>query len=389
MNKTVTTILKIVIGSILVAGILLGVYYGVSYYAEGNKMAEELEIGNDYMAAGDYLSAIAAYEAALEYEPENQDVRNAIAHAYVMLGGLYGSSDEAVDAYQNALLYNIENKNAYWGVANIFEERGEEDNMLSALNTGYANTGDENMNIKVENVMIERARIQAEEEARLAEEAELAKIEAAHNEILKKIYDCFAAGNIDDVKELLRTDEVKSFSDELVRADASYYYGDKDANGNRQGKGIACYMDGYVYYGDFAGNVRSGQGIWMRAVYSDSSAIGSFIFEGTFENDKPNGQGTATSNFYKDKIPSSEMIKQVIAGTYTDGLENGKMSLAGTTKAGAGVNYSYTSENGIAKKSSNEDSGIKGQYIIAKSSDGKSNLTSDGSLRGVEGFLEN
>ena len=41
-----------------------------------------------------------------------------------------------------------------------------------------------------------------------------------------------------------------------------------------------------------------------------------------------------------------------------------------------------------ASKASNDDSGVKGQYIIAKASDGKSNLTSDGSARGVEGFIE-
>ena len=64
------------------------------------------------------------------------------------------------------------------------------------------------------------------------------------------------------------------------------------------------------------------------------------------------------------------------------------MNLTGVAKSGASVKYTYKVENGVAVKSSNEDSQIKGQYIIAKSSDGKSNLTSDGSKRGVEGFLE-
>ena len=387
MNKTVATLLKIFIGIVLVAAILFGIYYGVSYYSVSNKMADELRIGNDQMAKGDYLSAIASYNAALEYDPENQDVRDAIAHAYVMLGGVYGSSDEAIDAYQNALLYNIENTNAYWGVANIFEERGEEENVLSALNTGYENTGDENMKIKVDNILAERERIRQEEEARLAEDAELAAIEEAHNAVLSKVYDAFKSGKLDDVKEVLRTDEVKDLVDEIVSDEVSYYYGDKDADGNRQGKGLAMYLDGYFYYGTFDKNVRSGQGTWMRAVYADSSAIGSYIFQGNWLNDLPNGEGTSTSNFYKDKISESELVKQVIKGNYKDGLENGRMSLSGSTKGGSSVQYTYTVEDGIAAKSSSDDSGIKGQYIIAKSSDGKSNLTSDGSLRGVEGFV--
>ncbi len=158
--------------------------------------------------------------------------------------------------------------------------------------------------------------------------------------------------------------------------------------GMRSGTGMAVYAAGYFYYGDFADAARSGNGIIIRAVYAESSAIGSFIFEGTFANDKPNGKGTATSNFYKDKISSAELVKQVITGEYVDGLENGSMTLNGLTKGGATVKYSYKAENGIAAKSSNDDSGIKGQYIIAKSSDGKSNLTSDGSKRGVEGFVQ-
>ena len=90
----------------------------------------------------------------------------------------------------------------------------------------------------------------------------------------------------------------------------------------------------------------------------------------------------------KDKIGEAGLSKQVITGEYVDGYENGTMNLTGVAKSGASVKYTYKVENGVAVKSSNEDSQIKGQYIIAKSSDGKSNLTSDGSKRGVEGFLE-
>ena len=60
MNKTVATILKIFIFLVLTGAILFGVYYGVSYRSEANKMAEELRVGQDFEAKGDYLSAIAS-----------------------------------------------------------------------------------------------------------------------------------------------------------------------------------------------------------------------------------------------------------------------------------------------------------------------------------------
>lgn len=388
MNQTAALVLKIVTAIVLVAAVLFGVYYGVSYFSDANKMAEELETGNQYMEAEDYQSAITAYDQALEYEPENEEVKAAIAHAYVMLAGTFGDSDEAVEAYQKALLYNVQNKNAYWGVANIYEGRADEDNVIVALQTGYDNTQDENMKIKIDNIQAERARIQAEEEAKAAEEAERAAAEEAHNGLLSELLTCFEAGNMDDVKELLRTEPYVDMADEIINSEDSFYYGDKNEAGEREGTGVGVYVNGYYYYGEYSGNVRSGKGVWIRAVYAESSAIGSYIFEGDWSTDMPNGSGTVTSNFYTDKIDSSGLAKQVITGNYTNGLEDGKMSLAGTTKGGSSVKYSYTSAEGIAKQSSKEDSGVKGQYIIAKSSDEKSNLTSDGSKRGVEGFLE-
>lgn len=388
MNQTAAFILKLITALVLVTAVMFGVYYGVSYFSDANKMAQELETGNQYMEEMNYLSAIEAYDRALEYEPENEAVKNAISHAYVMLGGTFGDSDEAVNAYQKALLYNIQNRNAYWGVANIYESREDEDNVLIALQTGYENTQDDNMKIKIDSIEAERARIKAEEEAKALEEAGRLAEEEAHNGLLSELLTCFEAGNMDDVKELLRTDPYMDMADEIINEEASFYYGDKNDSGEREGKGVAVYCNGYYYYGDFSGNVRSGKGIWIRAVYSESSSIGSFIFDGEWSSDLPNGSGSATSNFYTDKISSSELAKQVITGTYVNGLENGKMTLSGTTKGGGSVKYNYTSENGVAKQSSKEDSGVKGQYIIAQSSDKKSNLTSDGSKRGVEGFLE-
>ncbi|HOO28614.1 MAG TPA: tetratricopeptide repeat protein, partial [Lachnospiraceae bacterium] len=157
MNQTAALVLKIVTAIVLIAAVMFGVYYGVSYFSDSNKMAEELEIGNQYMEAEEYQAAIDAYDQALEYEPENEEVKSAIAHAYVMLAGTYGETDEAVEAYQKALLYNIENKNAYWGVANIYEGREDDENVIAALETGYENTQDENMKIKLDNIEAERA----------------------------------------------------------------------------------------------------------------------------------------------------------------------------------------------------------------------------------------
>lgn len=387
MNKTTSLVIKIVIATILVAGILVGVFFWRSFTSDANEVADIVNKGNAYMETECYPEAIESYEKALEYEPENTELKSALVKAYVLHAASLGETDEAILAYQNAINYDPTNRTPFWAVADIYENRGDEDAMMNTLRTGYEYTLDEDMKTKVDNIEAERARIQAEADAAAAEEAERLAEEAAHEEMLKPLAELFAAGDYDGIKDKVRTDEYKSLADGVI-GDNSYYCGDRDAEGKREGTGVAIYENGYYYYGEFHSNVRSGKGVWMRAVYADSSAIGSYIFEGQWSDDKPNGEGCATSNFYMDKIDSAGLIKQVIKGNYVGGLEEGTMSLAGTTKAGKGVTYTYKSAAGIAAKSSNDNSGVKGQYIIAKSKDETSNLTSDGSLRGVEGFIE-
>lgn len=389
MNNLVRNIIiGIVVVLLSVSGIFI-TYYLTVMRSDDNAIAVLINDGNEAMELSMYQEAIDKYNEAMEYEPESKELKEAIAHAYVMLAGTLGNGPEAISAYQNALTYNPLNTNAYWGMAGIYENNSDEDNLLLTLQTGYVNTNDTDMKIKADNIEIERARIKAEEEAAAQEEAERIALEESHNDKLSRLLELFKAEKVDmdKIKEMLRSEEFIEMVDEVI-GDNSFYYGDRDENNKRSGKGIAVYADGYFYYGDYSDDVRNGNGIYIRAVYAESSSIGSYIFEGEFKNDKPNGKGTATSNFYKDKIGEAGLSKQVITGEYVDGYENGTMNLTGVAKSGASVKYTYKVENGVAVKSSNEDSQIKGQYIIAQSSDGKSNLTSDGSKRGVEGFLE-
>ena len=390
MNKIVRNVIIGIVVALLAISALFITYYVTVMRSQDNAVAVLISEGNEFMDIASYQDAIEKYNEALEFEPESRELKDAICHAYIMLAGTLGNGPEAIQAYQNALTYNAANTNAYWGMASIYENNGDEDNVLMTLQTGYVNTNDSNMKVKADNIEIERARIKAEEEAAAAEEAERIALEESHNDKLSKLIALFQTDkpDIEAIKEMIRTEEFVDMVDEVIGKNNSFYYGDRDADGRRAGKGVAVYEDGYFYYGDYADDVRSGRGMLIRAVYSDSSSIGSYVFEGEFSGDKPNGKGTATSNFYKDKISAAGLAKQVITGEYVDGLENGTMNLTGTTKAGATVKYTYKCANGIAEKSSKEDSGIKGQYIIAKSADEKSNLTSDGSKRGVEGFLE-
>lgn len=387
MSKKEALALKIFVGAVLVATILFGAFYFESYKSVANEVADQINKGNAYMEAECYSEAIECYERALEHEGDNERIKSAIVTAYMNMAQGYGDSDDALLCYQNALAVNPDNKTAYWSIANIYEGRGEEDKMLEVLHQGFTDTGDESMNAKVFAIEDERARIQAEEEARLAEEEAKRAEEEAKIAKLDPLKELFEAKDYDALKDKLREDEYVAFAEEVI-GDNSYYSGDYDTEGRREGYGVALYENGYYYYGQFHEDERSGHGVMMRASYSESSSIGSFIYDGEWEDDKPNGEGTARSNYFKDRISATDFATKEISGNYSDGLEDGTMTLVGTTRGGAKRTFKYKAKDGIAEKSSDENSGVKGQYIIAQTEDKSESLTSDGSKRGVEGFVE-
>ncbi|MBR4574502.1 MAG: tetratricopeptide repeat protein [Lachnospiraceae bacterium] len=387
MTKKEALALKIFVGAVLIGALLFGTYYYASYKSMANEVADLINKGNNYMEADCFQEAIECYERALEHEEGNEKLQSAIVKAYMSLGEAAGETDEAILYYQNALAINPDNKTAYWSIANIYEDRGEEDTMLEVLHQGFDDTGDESMNAKVFAIEEERARIQAEEEARLAEEEAKRAEEEARAAKLEPLKELFENKDYDAIKDKLREDEYVAFSEEVI-GDNSYYVGDYDLDGNREGYGIALYENGYYYYGEFHDGARNGHGVLMRSSYPETSSIGSFIYDGEWADDKPNGNGTARSNYYKDRVSASDFVTKEISGNYTNGLEDGTMTLSGTKKNGEKRTFTYKAKDGVAEKSSSESSGVKGQYIIAQTDDKSESLTSDGSKRGVEGFFE-
>ncbi|MCR5591514.1 MAG: tetratricopeptide repeat protein [Lachnospiraceae bacterium] len=387
MTKKEALALRIFVGIVLIGTLLFGAYYYASYRSEANEVADLINKGNAYMENDCFPEAIECYEKALEHEEGDERIKSAMVKAYMSMAESYGESDEALLCYQNAIGLNPDNKTAYWSIANIYENRGEEDTMLEVLHKGFEDTGDESMNAKVFAIEEERARIQAEEEARIAEEEAKRAEEEARAAMLDPLKELFEEEDYDALKEKMREEEYVAFSEEVI-GDNSYYSGDYDIDGTREGYGIAVYENGYYYYGEFHDDMRSGHGVLMRASYSESSSIGSFIYDGEWADDKPNGEGCARSNYFKDRISATDFATKEITGNYTDGLEDGTMTLVGTTRSGAKRTFKYTAKDGIAERSSKESSGAKGQYIIAQTDDKSENLTSDGSKRGVEGFIE-
>ena len=90
-NNTALVVVEVLIGLAIIIGVWGGVYYASMYYSEDYRMGTIVAIGNERMAEEDYGGAIEKYDEALEFEPENDDIKSAISHAYVQMGSELGN----------------------------------------------------------------------------------------------------------------------------------------------------------------------------------------------------------------------------------------------------------------------------------------------------------
>lgn len=383
MKKSENSPMRIVIAVLLFLMLLLIIFYWRSYKSEANEIADAINKGNALMEASCYKEAIECYEFALSKEPDNEKIVYAIINAYMLMGESEGESDEAILAYLTAIAIRPNNRSAYWAIADIYESRGDEQNMVDILQRGLEDTQDPNMEKKIARTRNEKSIQKSEDERLEREEAQRKARNGRAATMLSPLVTLFQDEDYDSLMNMLNEQRYIDFSDEIV-GNNFYYYGGTDSHGRYNGTGLAAYPNGFFYYGDFYDDERSGYGVWFKAVYPENSSKMYYLFEGTWEDNYPNGEGRATSQYYPDRIESG-FATEVIEGDYVDGLEEGQMKLTGTTKTGRTREFLYTAMRGIAEKIDDTEESFD-EYIIARTDDQNVSLTSDGSIRCVEGF---
>ncbi len=166
--------------------------------------------------------------------------------------------------------------------------------------------------------------------------------------------------NMAAVEDLAMLAWYMKMSASIADEDTFYYYGERNDQGQPQGKGIACYTDNAYYYGEWEGGRRSGQGEWVRyyVYYDDDTdsdrAYRLHMYMGEWANDMPNGEGQEHYELDMAKASRKERYIQNVIGTFRNGLYSGEMYL--TT-----LNWDGNQEewNGVA------DSGIWSPYGAA------------------------
>lgn len=385
MNKKGSTAVKVILGAALVVALLCGVFYYVSYNLKSNAVADIINKGNDYMSIECYDEAVECYEMALEKEEGNERIINAIVAAYYEKGKSCKDSKEAIEAFENAIKYDSDNRSAYWAIAERYESEGDAERMLQVLRKGYENTLDASMDTKIAKIETDAAKKKAEEEAKAEEEEKLLEMRKKQEEMLKPLFELFEKEDLDSAISMVRQSDYQTYSDE-VSGDVSYYYGDLDDDGKREGMGIALYENGFYYFGEYKRDLRSGQGIWLKG-YPSGATIEVYYYKGEFKNDKPNGDGCVTVINDSSQVEGLDFTEEVTTGYFRNGYEEGEMKTTTKNQIGKTEEFSYTVKEGMAEAIDGSSKNA-GTYIYAQSRGGNASLVSDGTARGVEGFVE-
>lgn len=239
---------------------------------------EQYDLGTKYLEDGNYKEAILAFTAAIEIDPKQ-------APAYVGRGDAYvGAAETAQDpetaeaAYENALA--------------DYEKAVE--------------LGDEQAGKKAEDARTHLKRIEDDRGAR---------------ELLQPLYARFAADDLDGAKALMRQETYKAMSAALT--DGYLYYEEGGA------AGLAVYPNDFYYYGAWENGRRSGHGLWLRAVYAADSSEESYLYDGEWADDAPNGAGTILRVRNQEKIEMepgyTTSVRTEVTGSFANWLYHGEI----------------------------------------------------------------
>ena len=261
MIKQLTFIIVIIVAILAVVASIVG-YRMV----QQNRVKNLLELGNQYLKEEKYEEAIASYKQVLTIDSKEETARENIVVAAV------DWSDDLAEAK--------EFKKAEELIADV-----------------YLIVPDKRLEKKKQEIL----ELEKEEEKR--QEA-LKKILVDMNELAEVC----ASGDENAVFEYMKSDKYKSLiSQEYIELDKKYETDYGTLGGYAGGAGL--------YFGDYDGEDRSGNGAWYQ-----SNEYDTFVVRGSWSGDMPNGK--------QEEIYQSNQNegKTIIQGNVVNGLWDGEVT---------------------------------------------------------------
>lgn len=178
-------------------------------------------------------------------------------------------------------------------------------------------------------------------------------VNKTNEEMLMEMSYYWEQGNQAAVDDLANLAWFMKMSDSIKDEDTFYYYGERNAAGQPEGTGIACYADNAYYYGQWTAGKREGTGKWIRYyVYYDNDVTSDraytlHMYMGEWANDMPNGEGQEHYDLDMSKASRNDRYLQNVIGTFQDGFYSGEMYLTTLDPNGKQEEWNGLAEEGI------------------------------------------
>lgn len=174
------------------------------------------------------------------------------------------------------------------------------------------------------------------------------KFDVARN--LSEMEGYFEDNNLEALSDLAHLDRYIAMSYYYRDSNDFAYFGDVNADGKPDGKGVAVYADNQYYCGEWSNGVRSGAGVWIHyhihLKQNITDAISFHEYIGEFANDLPNGEGQDHYEFDPVLMVKNSWYITNYIGNFKDGKIDGEMYCTAINKEGNYSDYTGLAENG-------------------------------------------
>lgn len=163
------------------------------------------------------------------------------------------------------------------------------------------------------------------------DKVDYSKISYNRDEQLKEMMTYWADNNQKALDDLANLDRFKAMSWALKGTVDFYYYGDRNASGDPEGKGIAVYADNQYYYGEWKNGVRSGNGTWIHYhIHNTVNKNDIYLYHqytGSWADDLPDGEGSEHYDYEAALLKENKIYNTNLIGSYSKGLVHGEFYL--------------------------------------------------------------
>lgn len=337
---------KLLFGVIAAVVVLIALLTGIGIYnTPENRVNRHLELANKYLEEMDYEQAVVEFAKVIGIEPMNVDAYLGKAQAHIGLGDY----DMAIETLKEGYLATQEdgrNGDVLENLENCLEQY---------INTLLAEGKDDEVRALIEKYKDVLAGTDFDA---FLTQVETRMRETGYASLLSQVQELIIAENYEQVNALVKTPECQDMLNSL-QDDGSYYYGERDQYGNRDGVGTAVckgYRSVYFYYGSWSEGEKSGQGLALNPS-PDNPTNPYGLFTGEWAHDLPNGEGEERYQVIQSELEGGTGRDSLHRGLYKDGLFDGDIYIEVTWADEGVVSYQGTAKNGVWELQSEVEDG--------------------------------